>query len=133
MFTEIGCRLLVFAAWVLSLLLFLPGQQTEQPPPPVLDISGNYSVVLDVQGEEHVGVVIVKKQSDDSYAMIWSYPSGRSIGHAVRDGNKLWVAWGKDSSLGICRYRIEVEKDQPKLIGELRTTEVLTFLRPLKQ
>jgi len=104
----------------------------ESGPPPTIEPEGIYRVQLEIRGETFPGVCTVKK-SPEGYFLFWQFDNGdRAQGVGLKDGNRLWVSWGKAGNLGICCYRIEMEKNLPVLVGDRGTTERLTYLTGIK-
>ena len=119
-------------ATMLSFLLTGPIPIIEAGPPPTVEPEGIYRVHLIQQGEEFLGVCTVKK-GPEGYFLFWQFDNGdRAQGVGLKDGNRLWVSWGKAGNLGICCYRIELDKGNPTLVGERGTTERLTYLTGIK-
>lgn len=120
----------MFAIMLTCLLPTTP--LAESGPPPTIEPEGIYRVHLVQQGEEHSGVCTVKKVPE-GYLLHWLFDGGeRASGVGMKDGNRLWVSWGKNGNLGICCYRIEMEKDNPTLVGERGTVERLIWLTGIK-
>lgn len=121
--------------FILAALTLIPPLSTpEQGPPPALEVEGIYRSKVIHEGEDFLGICTVRKlQSVDAYSFLWSFDNGdRAIGQGIRDGNRIWVAWGR-TSVQICRFKIEVGKDgNPKLVGELLTDEKMEFIRGLQ-
>jgi hypothetical protein len=106
----------------------IPDDTKLEDPTVEVDIAGNYRFTDDNMGDPKRGVAVIIKKKD-SYFIRWAYESGeQAMGVGMREGNQFYVSWTQGTVLGICRYRIELRKDQPHLVGERGTTEVMTFV-----
>lgn len=96
-----------------------------------IEIMGYYTCEGQTLEGTYSGVVVITKKRD-TYLIRWIFQSGqRIIGTGMREGNSLWVGWSDQTTVGVCRYRIELDKDKPKLVGDRGTNETMTFLKPL--
>ena len=115
---------------LLSLALTPDSKPVELLPPPQVEIAGLYEFTVEHEGEVIKGVVVIKAAKGGAYAMRWHSEAGGTIqGVGLREDGYLWVSWRDAQSFGLCRYKIEVEKDLPKLVGDRGTTEVLRGLK----
>lgn len=119
---------------VLNALLSPQGLKDQAPLTPVVDdieIVGYFTCEGQTLEGTYDGVVIISKKRD-TYLVRWIFQSGQKIvGSGMREGNTLWIGWSDQTTVGVCRYRIELENDRPKLIGDRGTNEKMTFLKPL--
>jgi hypothetical protein len=101
------------------------------PQPEEIEIIGYFTCEGQTLEGTYDGVVVISKKRD-TYLVRWIFQSGQKIiGSGMREGNTLWVGWSDQTTIGVCRYRIELENDRPRLVGDRGTNEKMTFLKPL--
>jgi len=119
---------------ILTALLSPHGSKDLAPMAPQvedIEFTGYYTCEGQTLEGSYTGVVVITKKRD-TYLIRWIFQSGqRIIGTGMREGNSLWVGWSDQTTVGVCRYRIELDKDKPKLVGDRGTNETMTFLKPL--
>lgn len=120
---------------LLAACLLSPQGLKEQAPlaPQVedIEITGYYTCEGQTLEGTYSGIVVITKKRD-TYLVRWLFQSGqRIVGTGMREGNAVWIGWSDQATVGVCRYRIELEKDRPKLVGDRGTNEVMVFLKPL--
>src|SRR5262245_18805053 len=103
---------------MLTALLSPQGLKETPPLAPRVDdieITGYFTCEGQTLEGAYTGVVVITKKRD-TYLIRWIFQSGqRIIGTGMREGNVLWVGWSNQTTVGVCRYRIELDKDKAKL------------------
>lgn len=122
-----GCALADYA-------LDAPNQAPAVPlaAPVEVDIDGFFTFHGEAAAGEYGGVLYVERKGD-SYLMRWFAADGAMSGLALREGDVLWCSYTNgQGGVGICAYKIELEKDKPRLVGYRGVKEVATWLKGLK-
>jgi hypothetical protein len=111
-------------SYLLPLLAFLvafgcgsssTGTGQEVPPKDKeVDITGHYTWEGIKEGEDYA-----ISKNGEVYQVFWRLKAGDWIGVAIRDGDRLSVAWDKPTggNLGVAVYKIEKGAKGPSLVG----------------
>lgn len=97
------------------IVLGLAGCMVQADDKEEVDITGHYSWKGIKEGEDYS---IIK--NGEVYQVLWRLESGTWIGVAIRDGNRLAVAWDfpTGGNLGVAVYKIEKGEKGPLLVGK---------------
>jgi hypothetical protein len=78
------------------------------------DIAGHYTWDGIKDGEDYE-----IRKNGEVYQVLWTQKNGTWIGVAIRDGDRLCVAWDKPNggNLGVAVYKIEKGDKGPALVG----------------
>lgn len=100
---------------IVSTVFGLVGASARAEDAAEMDITGHYTWDGIKDGEDYA---ILK--NGEVYQVLWRLKTGTWIGVAIRDGDRLSVAWDfpKGGNLGVAVYKIEKGDKGPVLVGK---------------
>ncbi len=98
------------ALFVYGLMLVV----ADNPPPKSLrvepatqSLNGIYRAIGIVGAERHYGTATIRESDQGGVVIIWTIKADLIIGHGVRRGNSLAVAWKEGKKRGVTLYEIK--------------------------